>query len=1235
MQTGTESSAQVPEARTAADPTLAISVLGEVSASRDGAPVDLGGLKQRAVLALLVLARGDVVPADRLVDSLWGAAQPRNGTGALHSYLSHLRRRLEPDRNARSREGLIARQGPGYVLRVSTDTVDAWRFERLVREASGHEDPSARAAALTEALGLWRGPAFADFAGEPWVEAEVARLHGLREHSQEQLLATRLDLGESAVLVPEIERLVAQDPLREERWRMLVLALYRAQRQADALGALRRARKTLADELGVDPGPALRELEREVLSQSPSLDAPRTPAAAGPTPPPPPPSTAAPAPPTPPIPPRVPARSHQAPAPDALVDRDREVDELRGCLEDAWSGMGRLALVEGPAGIGKSRLLTEVRRMAAEHDAAVLSARGSQMEREFGFGAVRQLFETVLADPTRRGALLSGAAASAAGVFDAAADVEHEGADGSFAVLHGLYWLTVNLAADGPVLLAVDDLQWCDTGSLRFFAYLLRRIEGLPVLLVTTLRTGEAHDNEELLAGLVDDVATVPVRPQPLSLAAVHDLVRSNLGEPADDVFVGACHRTTSGNPLLLRQLLRALKSDKVRPDASHADTVTAIGSRAVSSMVLMRLGRLPQPCTAVARSIAVLGDDAELPAVAELAGLPESEVATAVAVLARAEVLRDEYPLGFVHPLIRDAVYRDLPPGEREMQHQRAARVLDATRATAEQIAAHLLQVPRRADPWVVDMLRAAAATAAKRGASEGAAAYLTRALAEPPDAQSQPHVLVELGRVEVMVDGPAALQHLREAYDTLPDERDRAAVAQMLARTMVFAGGLGEATSFARRAAAELSPELVDERQGLLALERISGFMHGLDEQDWRRCDLPEIVGTGPGARMLAAESAWERLIDGVGRDRCLELCQFALEGRELLEVDAGLLWVVAAMVQEMCGEDTRAFWDEALAYAFSRGSLFASLSVHLWRGYMLWRRGELREAQESLETANRQTKIWGAPAVGAPYGEAFVIGVMLDRGDVGGAREYLDAVRRFPRLGDGARLFGEADAKVLYAEGRHAESLAALDSVRGLMTSVRNPVWRPWRSLRAHPTAGLGRRAEAAALVEEELRLMRVWGAPSSIGRTLRMLAELRDDPEQAAEELREAIELLSATHARLQLGRAHHALARLLPDDEAVPHLQQALALAWECGAQDMHVELEAALRAVGVDVAPHTEDRALTTRERRVATMAAAGADVRAIAQELFLTPRTVEVLLADLRARGPELSERDEVLLTS
>ena len=259
---------------------LRIGVLGEMTARRrdpaDGTDtvIDLGGPRQRAVLGLLVLARGDVVPADRMIDALWGDDTPPSATSALQAYVSHLRRRLEPARGPRDRQSVIARQGPGYALRTEELVVDSWDFERLLLQAGAAESAADAHRLLDQALALWRGPAFADHIGQAWADAESARLAGLRDVAREQRLEARLGTGESAVLVPEIESLVAEDPLREERWRLLVLALYRAHRQADALAALRRARTTLSDELGVDPGPALRALEAEVLAQSPTLDAP-------------------------------------------------------------------------------------------------------------------------------------------------------------------------------------------------------------------------------------------------------------------------------------------------------------------------------------------------------------------------------------------------------------------------------------------------------------------------------------------------------------------------------------------------------------------------------------------------------------------------------------------------------------------------------------------------------------------------------------------------------------------------------------------------------------------------------------------------------------------------------------------------------------------------------------------------------------------------------------------------
>ncbi len=236
------------------DASLRLRVLGDLAATRDGAAVDLGGRRQRAVLAALVVMRDQVVPADRLADCVWGDHPPASTTAAIQAYVSHLRRRLQPEVGARQRDGVIASTGAGYALRLGPETVDAWCFERAV-DAAGALSPADAVRTLDDALRLWRGAPYAEYAGEAWVEAETVRLTELRSVARERLLEARLQLGDAALLVGDLEALVAEDPLREERWRLLVLALYRAQRQADALAALRRARATLAEELGIDPGP--------------------------------------------------------------------------------------------------------------------------------------------------------------------------------------------------------------------------------------------------------------------------------------------------------------------------------------------------------------------------------------------------------------------------------------------------------------------------------------------------------------------------------------------------------------------------------------------------------------------------------------------------------------------------------------------------------------------------------------------------------------------------------------------------------------------------------------------------------------------------------------------------------------------------------------------------------------------------------------------------------------------
>ncbi|HEX6150306.1 BTAD domain-containing putative transcriptional regulator [Nocardioides sp.] len=1164
-------------------------MLGELAATRDGAAVDLGGRRQRAVLAALVIMRDQAVPADRLADCVWGDAAPANSTGAIQAYVSHLRRRLQPEANARQRDGVIASTRAGYVLRLGPETVDAWCFERAVDDAASMP-PAQAAAALEEALGLWRGTPYAEYVGEPWVEADTVRLTELHGVARERLLAARLELGDAAVLVGELEALLTDDPLREERWRLLVLALYRSHRQADALAALRRARETLADELGVDPGPALRSLEAEVLAQSPTLDAPAAPAL----------TPAAPRP--------------RATATD-LVDRARETAALGRVIDELSAGRSGWVVVEGPAGIGKSRLLVEATRLATAGGLRVLAARGSQLERSFGFGAVRQLFEPCLADAARREVLLAGAAAGAAAVFEDA--VDGPAPQGGFTVLHGLYWVTVNLASEGPLVICVDDVQWADSASLRYLAYIQKRLEGLPVLVVVARRTGEPQPDDALLDEIGLDPEVTVLRPAPLSAEAAAALVRERLGDGAES-FVNACHRMTAGNPLLLRQLLRALEDEGIPPDVSHVDTVRAVGSRAVSALVALRLRRMPSAATEVARAVALLGEAASLPTVTAFSGLPEAEVAAALDALGRAEILTDDRHLTFVHPLIREAVYDDLPAAERGLHHERAARVLQDQGAAAEQVAAHLLRAPHRGSTDTVLLLREAARTSMRRGASDAAVLLLRRALEERVAGEARADVLVELGLIETLVDGPAGAAHLSEAYELLGDDRERAQIGMVIARTHAFVSPPGVATDFAARAAAAVPAELVDERQGLLALQRITGFMHGLPEEGYRSGAAPEVVGEGDGARMLASVLGYELLRDGVDRERAVELCRFALAGDRLLEVDNGLLWIVAAMVLQLADEDLDDFWERALAHAHATGGLFVALSVNLWRGFTEWQHGRLDDALQSLADATEQQDMWGISGVGATYAAAFTLGVLLDRGDLEQAAANLEAARALPWLGEGGRLMRDSAARLLIETRRPADALDLLTAPADY-PEVLNPAWAPWRGLKARALAALGRDDEALALADEELRLLRGWGAASSLGRSLRLRGVLKGHDGEP--DLREAAAVLSGSRAVLEEARTQLVLGRLpsVPDAEAVALLTSALDTARRCGAGAVARAAAKALRARGHAAAdPDRSQARLTSRQRRAAELSAAGLDVNEVAQRLFLTPATVRAVLESL-----------------
>jgi hypothetical protein len=515
-----------------------------------------------------------------------------------------------------------------------------------------------------------------------------------------------------------------------------------------------------------------------------------------------------------------------------LLDREAELAVLRSAVAAVAGGAGRSVVVVGAPGAGKTSLLDEARTLAERAGLRVLSARGDELEHEHPYGLVRQLFETALLGP-ERAPWLSGPASAAASVFLPESSVEAA----PFATLSGLHWLTANAAADGPLALVVDDLHWGDPPSLHVLHYVLRRSEGLPALLVLGGRPGEV---DRLVDAAPPSAGTV-LRPAPLSPEAAGHLTQQLLGVRPAEGFAAAAWRATAGNPLLLVELLRALRAEGITPDDASIDLIDRVGPPALARVVLVRLRRLPADALAVAQAIALLGTGAATSLVAELAGLEEPAVLRAVALLVDAEVIDAQPPLGFVHPIVREAVYREVAPDQRDRLHALAAELLHRRAAAPDEVGAQLLLAAPRGLPWVIDTLQAAAADASQRGAVETAITFLRRAVAERP-ADANPRLLLRLGLTEAAVDPAAAVAHLGDARRGASDAAGRARISELIARLLLFTDPAG-AIAAARQARAEL-PAGEDVSASAVALEHYAGRFSGCQGRA-----LPLVGGRHPG--------------------------------------------------------------------------------------------------------------------------------------------------------------------------------------------------------------------------------------------------------------------------------------------------------------------------------------------------------------------------------------------------
>jgi DNA-binding CsgD family transcriptional regulator len=940
-----------------------------------------------------------------------------------------------------------------------------------------------------------------------------------------------------------------------------------------------------------------------------------------------------------------------------LLEREPEIDALRPVLNAVHEGTGRLVVVEGPPGIGKTRLLAAARALAADAGLETLWGRGGEFEHEFPYGVARQLFEPVLGrlEPAERDELLSGAAELAAPLFDPRRAGTDAGADGSFATAHGLYWLLVNLAARRPVLVAVDDLHWVDPPTLRFLAYLVRRLEGLRVVLLTALRPGEAVSGDPPPAAVIDDPARVLLRPRPLSADATARLVATTLEREPDDDFTVACHRASGGNPLLLRELLMALRAEGVAPESANAAAVQPLGSEALATMVRLRLGRLGEHAAALAAAAAVVGDGAPIRLAAQLTGLAGEAADEATEKLVRADVLRRDSVgegferetaapgVAFTHPVVRSAIYADLAPVARARLHGEAARVLSAASGQPERVAAHLLHAPPAGDAWAVAELRRAATVALAEGAGDAAATYLRRALDEPAPAADRPGLMLELGVAELRTRPPAAIEPLQSAVAVIDDPDDRAEAALELSRALTASGRLRDAVDVLSQALDDLraAPDVLARLEAeMIGLCRFLPDLYEFAAERLSRIRLPL---RPPGERLTVGESmllaavASQVVREGERREEAIALAHQALAGGQLLAELNSPAYAIAIQCLTWADEleTAIALYDEGLADARARGAVSRFVLVSGFRAGVAYRLGALAEAEADARTAIGAVDTHGGN-LARHWGTGTLADVLVERGEIVEAAALFESLPTADEQESGyfrhpAQM---SRALVRLAQGRAAEAAADLLALGHELDAVgiRSPSITQWRSRAATALMRTGDLEQARLLAAEEVELARRWGAPRAIGVALRVHGLTVGGPDGLAL-LEEAAATLEGSSARLERARAladlGAALRRAGRRVDAREPLRVAVELAQSCGATPLAEGARAELVAAGAKPRRQALSGAesLTPSELRVAAMAAEGMTNRDIAQNLFVTPKTVEVHLSsvyrklDIRSR--------------
>ena len=932
-----------------------------------------------------------------------------------------------------------------------------------------------------------------------------------------------------------------------------------------------------------------------------------------------------------------------APGAEGLLERDLETAHLQRAVDHASHGVGRVLVIGGPAGIGKTTLLGAARALAHDAGANVRLARGAELEQGFAFGVVRQLFEPMIAmaSEAERRDWLSGAAELAAPLFEAEAllaDADH--GDSVYPRLHGLYWMCANIARTRPLALCVDDAQWADDPSVAFLGYLARRLEELPVLVTLAVRTplsGAAAP----LSVLLDDRTLRVLALRGLSVDGVERMLALQVAGRVEEGFAEACHAATAGNPFLLRELALELHERGIAPTAANAGSVESLVPQRVATAVLTRLAKISPAATPLAQAIAVLGDGAAIGVAAALARLDEQSALAAASAIRAGSLLGEGPQLNFAHPIIRAAVYSSLLADERSIRHGEAAALLHARGALPEQVAAQLLLAGGVEEPWVLEVLMEAARSALILGAPRNAVDYLRRALEVERSEDGRAELLTQLGHAEMLSGLSDAAEHLGDAVRLTADPDERARVSIMLGQLLKFTGRADRAIDVLSGIDGVSDPRVADRVETeLLSTAAISNRAHALLSERIEAVQDPGRAARSDRERYELVLLAYEKLLVNRPVSEILDLIARAGAGAgssdERIVLPPGETTAGAVLIYCDQLDEVAAWFDRVIERSRRRGSLTSLVIGLSLNAEIAYRRGDLAGALAAASDAFELSKEVSA---GGPFLFQYPIATYNSAAIEEGRSEpeLRDLLQRTDESLDGDTAH---ESVVLYSRARLLLALgdprAALDGLLAIgelphSSGVGAPAFVAWRSAAALVAHQLGDQRAARRLAAEEVELARGFGAARALGIALRAFALVQSPP--AVDALEEAISVLERSPARLERARTlvdlGAAIRRAGERAASRARLRDGHDLAVVCGATRLaeHARQEIAASGERVSRGGLHGVESLTPSELRIAELAADGQTNREIAQSLFITQKTVETHLRhvfdklDIRSR--------------